>query len=246
MRILLANPNTTTGVTDVIAAAARAVAAPGTEIKPVTARFGARVIGTRTEAAVAEHAVLELLAREAEGCAAAIIGASLDCGLAAAREMLAVPVLGLTDSALHVACLCGARFGAVTLGRRSLHMLREMIERSGLGGRCGGVRALEVGPLELLQAPERVAGLIGDAAAELVEREMVDCVALIGAVMAEMPARLQPRLPVPLIEGVRCAVTLAEALVRLGLPKPTAGGYAALPRRDLVGVDPALAARFAG
>jgi allantoin racemase len=46
MRILLANPNTTQAVTDTIAAAARAVAGPGTEIVPVTARFGAAVIGT--------------------------------------------------------------------------------------------------------------------------------------------------------------------------------------------------------
>jgi allantoin racemase len=81
MRILLANPNTSAAVTDAIAAAARSVASPWVEIKPVTARFGARVIATRTEAAVAEHAVLELLAREAEGCDAAIIGASLDSGL---------------------------------------------------------------------------------------------------------------------------------------------------------------------
>jgi allantoin racemase len=90
-----------------------------------------------------------------------------------------------------------------------------------LAQRCGGLRAVEAGPLELLDAPDRVAGLIADAAAGLVEREMVDCVVLIGAVMAGMPARVQPRLPVPVIEGVRCAVTLAEALVRLGLPKPT-------------------------
>jgi len=246
MRILLANPNTSSAVTDAIAAAARGVALPGTEIKPVTARFGARVIGTRTEMAVAEHAVLELLAREAEGCEAAIIGASIDSGLRAAREMLAVPVLGLTEAALHVACLSGGRFGAVTLARRSQPILREMIEGYGLAQRCGGLRAVEVGPLELLDAPDRVAGLIAGAAAELVEREMVDCVVLVGAVMAGMPARVQPLLKVPVIEGVRCAVTLAEALVRLGLPKPTEGGYAALPRRELVGVDPALAARFGG
>jgi allantoin racemase len=121
-----------------------------------------------------------------------------------------------------------------------------MIEGYGLAQRCGGLRAVEVGPLELLDAPDRVAGLIAGAAAELVEREMVDCVVLVGAVMAGMPARVQPLLKVPVIEGVRCAVTLAEALVRLGLPKPTEGGYAALPRRELVGVDPALAARFGG
>jgi allantoin racemase len=246
MRLLLVNPNTTQSVTDTIAAAARAAAAPGTEIVAATARFGARVIGTRTEMAIAEHAALDLLARTAEGCDAAIIGASIDSGLRAAREMLAIPVLGLTESALHIACLTGGRFGTVTLSRRSAYPLREMVEGYGLAGRCGGMRAVDADPLDLLNAPERVADLIVAEAAGLIERDMVDCVVLIGAVMAGMPARVQPRLPVPVIEGVSCAVALAESLVRLRLPKPRAGGYAALPRRELFGVDATLAARFSG
>lgn len=246
MRILLANPNTTQAVTDTIAEAARAAAAPDTEIVPATARFGARVIGTRAEMAIAEHAALDLLAREAGGCDAVVIGASIDSGLRAAREMLAVPVLGLTEAALHVACLTGGRFGTVTLSRRSAYPLREMVEAYGLMSRCGGMAVVDANPLDLLAAPERVADLIVAEAERLVADDMVDVIVLIGAVMAGMPARVQPRLKVPVVEGVRSAVALAESLVRLKLPKPTAGGYAALPKRDLVGVDPALAACFAG
>jgi allantoin racemase len=246
VRLLLANPNTTQAVTDTIAAAARGAASPGTEIVPVTARFGAPVIGTRAEGAIAEHAALDLLAREAEGCDAAIIGASIDCGLRAAREMFAFPVLGLTESALHVACLAGGQFGVLTLSRRSGYPLREMVEGYGLGARCGGLRTAEASPLDLLAAPERVAELIVAEAEDLIARDRVDVIVLIGAVMAAMAARVQPRLPVPVIEGVSCAVALAESLVRLKLPKARAGGYAALPAREVVGLDPALAARFAG
>ncbi len=244
MRLLLANPNTTQAVTGTIAAAARAVAAPGTEIVPATARFGARVIGTRTEMAIAEHASLDLLARESDGCDAVVIGASIDSGLRAAREMLAVPVLGLTESALHVACLTGGRFGTITLSRRSAYPLREMVEAYGLMGRCGGMRAVDANPLDLLAAPEKIAAMIVEQAGDLLARDMVDVIVLIGAVMAAMPARVQPHVPVPVIEGVSCAVALAESLVRLRLPKAQAGGYAGLPKRDLIGVDPALAARF--
>lgn len=246
MRLLLANPNTTQAVTDTIAAAAREAASDGTEIKAVTGRFGGRVIGTRTEMAVAEHAALDLMAREADGCDGVIIGASVDSGLRAAREMLAVPVLGLTESALHVACLTGGRFGTITLSRRSAYPLREMIEGYGLMSRCGGMRLVDISPLDLLAAPDKVGALIAEQARDLVERDMVDVVVLIGAVMAPMPPLVQPKLEVPVVEGVRAAVALAESLARLRLPKPRAGGYAALPTRELVGVDPALAARFAG
>ena len=246
MRLLLANPNTSQAVTDTIAAAARAVASPGTEVVPATARFGARVIGTRAEMAVAEHAALEMLAREAGGCDAAIIGASIDSGLRAAREMFGFPVLGLTESALHVACLVGGRFGTVTLSHRSAYPLREMIEGYGLSSRCGGTRAADATPHDLMAAPDKVAALIVAEARILVEQCMVDVIVLIGAVMAPIAARVQPHLPVPVVEGVSSAVTLAEALVRLRLPKAHAGGYAAFHKREVVGLDPALAARFDG
>jgi len=246
MRILLANPNTTQAVTDMIAAAARAAAAPGTEIVPATARFGPRVIGTRAEMAIAEHGALDLLARESTGCDAAIIGASVDSGLRAAREMLAMPVLGLTESALHTGCLVGGRFGTVTLSHRSNYPLREMIEAYGLLSRCGGTRAADATPHDLLAAPDRVADLIIAEARVLIEQDMVDVIVLIGAVMAQMVPRVQPHLPVPVIEGVSCAVALAESLVRLKLPKARTGSCAVLPKREVIGVDPALAARFAG
>lgn len=240
MRILLANPNTSESVTEAMAAVARRMASPGVEIKPATARFGARVIGTRSEMAVAEHASLSLLAAEADGCDAVIIGASLDSALRAAREMLAVPVLGLTESVLHVACLHGVRFGAVTTSGRSAATLREMIELYGLAGRCAGIGTLATTPLAILADPGAMAAAVGEAVAGLVEQG-ADVVVLIGAVMADMPARVQADVPV--LEGVSCAVALAEAMVRLGVKK---GRGAGLPQRDVVGLDPALAARFAG
>lgn len=246
MKILLGNPNTSQSVTDTIAAAARAVASSGTEIKAVTGKFGARVIGTRAEMAIGEHASLDMMAREAEGCDAVIIGASLDSALRAAREMLTVPVLGITESALHTACLLGGRFGLVVMASRSAVVTREMVEGYGLTSRLAGLRWIDTSPLFLQGDPEAAATAIAVAANALVAEDLAETVVLIGAVMAGMPARVQDRVPVPVIEGVACAVVLGEALVRLRLPKATAGSYARLPKRELVGVSDAIAARFTG
>lgn len=245
MRILLANPNTTQAVTDAIAATARGAAGPGVEIVPATARFGAGVIGTRAEMAIAEHACLSLLAAEAPGCDAVIIGASLDSALRAAREMLDVPVLGLTESALHVACLAGVRFGCLTTNARSAATLGEMVALYGLTGRCAGIGTLQTTPLDILRDPAGMEAAILAGIARLIEQG-ADCVVLIGAVMAGMPARVQARAEVPVLEGVACAVPLAEMMVRLALPKPRAGSFAAFGARPTVGLDAALAARFAG
>jgi allantoin racemase len=228
MRILLVNPNTTQAVTDRMAAAAASVAAPGTTITAVTAAFGAAIIGTRVETAIAGAAVVEALAEHAAGHDAAIVAASIDPGLAAARELLGIPVVGITEAALHAACLLGGQVGAVTMGGASAVWLREMAGAYGLAGRLGPVEVLTMTPLELLAdipsavAAIRAAGLRAVAAG-------ADSLVLVGAVMAAMPEMVRDEMPVPVVEGVTAAVALCEALVRLR-PMPARAGSYAVPQ----------------
>ena len=242
VRILVANPNTTPAVTDLVAAHARATAAPGTEIVPATARFGPRIIGTRAERAVAEHAALDLIAREADGCDAVVVAASTDSGVRAARELLAIPVIGLTEAALHTACLLGGTFATVTLSTRSNGMLREQITMSGLTGRCTAMRAVEASPLDVLDHPARLAMAIG-AALQGVD---ADVIVLVGAVMAGVAAQVRADAArgVPVLEGVACAIAMAEALTRLDVNRKQASGGAAIRLRESVGLDPQLAAKL--
>ena len=75
-----------------MASAARAVAQVSTEIVPVTGNFGARVIATRTELAIAEHATIDLLAEHAPGCDAVLIAVSYDVlAVGGARDACASP-----------------------------------------------------------------------------------------------------------------------------------------------------------
>ncbi|MEJ0018449.1 MAG: aspartate/glutamate racemase family protein [Acetobacteraceae bacterium] len=229
MRILLINPNTTEAVTQRIADAARGVAAPDTEIVPATAQFGAAIIGSRVEAAVSAAAVVERLAACADGCDAVIIGASVDSGLAAAREMLDIPVVAITEAALHTACLLGGRIGAITMGAGNDTFIREQACAYGLGTRVGAVHTLPMTPLEFLADIAAGARAIGAVAETMVAQQGVDTIVLIGAVMAGIPPLVQPMLRVPVLEGVTAAVGLAEALVRLRVPPARAGSYAAPP-----------------
>ncbi len=229
MRILLLNPNTTEAVTQRITAAARSVATPGTEIVPMTARFGAAIIGSRVETAFAAAAVIERLAEAAAGCDAVIIGASVDPGLAAAREMLDIPVVAITEAALHTACLLGGRVGAITMGANNDTLLREMADAYGLGARLGAVHTLPTTPLDFIADLEAGTRAIATAAGPMVARDGVDVLVLIGAVMAGVPPLVQPSLRVPVLEGVSAAVALAEGLVRLRPAPARAGSYAAPP-----------------
>jgi len=244
MRLLLLNANTSDFVTTKVAAQARRWARAGTEIVPATASFGARIIATRTELAIAEHATLDALAHHAPGCDAVVLAVSYDTALRAAREMLHIPVVGITEAALFNACLLGTRVGVVMFSRRVLPLYQELARLHGIDSRIAAWRALESTAPYGDGDQSDVDRLVVDACLDMVEREGCEAIVLAGAVMAGVPPRLQAQVPVPLLEGVSCAVAQAEALVHLGAPKATRGSLAALPARELTGVSPALAARF--
>jgi allantoin racemase len=242
-RILIANANTTEAITQLCAEAARASAAPGTQIVPATPRFGPAVISSRAENVIAGHALLELLAEHAGQVQAVVLAVSHDTALEAARQLMPCPVVGMTEAACLAACMLGARFGLLTLG--GVETYRELIARHGLATRLSGLEGLAATPQDAVAEPARVEAMVLEGIARLVEGG-ADAVVLGGAALAGMAARLGPRAPVPLLDGIACAVKMAEALVALDLPKARAGSLAPLSGRESQGLSPALAALLRG
>jgi len=243
MRILVANANTTEAITDACVASARRAAAPGTEILGATPAFGPRVISTRAENAIAAHALLDTIAAHAGAVQAVVLAVSHDTALDAARQLMPCPVVGMTEAALLTACTLGGRFAVLTLGL-SVGPYEELVARHGLATRCAAVRGVPATPQDALRDPDTVRAQLMDAIAALAAN--ADAVVLAGAALAGMNAALQPHAPVPLLDGIACAVKFAEMLVALGLPKPRTGSYAAPHAREATGLSAPLAALLRG
>jgi len=243
MKLLVINPNLTQAVTDAVAAVARRYAAPDTEIVAVTGEFGPQVIGSRAENAIAAHGVLDLAAKHYAGCDAVVLGVSLDSALYALRELLPIPVVGMTEAGLLGAALVATKFGVLTYGRRMVPIYEELAGLYGLAGRVSGVDSVELPATAVFSEPEIVRRLTLEACARLVA-DGAEAVVMAGAAMAGLNETLQAEVPVPLIDGIGCAVPLAEMLVRLKLPKPTHGSLAHPGERTMRGLSPALAALF--
>ena len=100
MRLLVINPNISVSVTALIEAEARRSAPPGTGFTFLTAPFGVAYIETRFEALIGASAVAQLAADHWPGHDAVIVAAFGDPGVAALKEVMPVPVVGLTEAAL--------------------------------------------------------------------------------------------------------------------------------------------------
>jgi allantoin racemase len=226
MRILVINPNTTIAITETIVAEARQSAPPQVEITGVTARFGSPFIQTPEESDTTRQAVLELVSRLAHGFEAVVIAAFSDPGLEEARAMSPVPIVGIAESTLLTALMCGGRFAIVTLGPALRPILENAAYSLGCAGRLAAIHILDPGP-DTASASETVTAVQrdrGEALANLcckaAAADGVRSIILGGGPLSGLAHRIRARVPVPLLDGTACAINHAATLVRLGVRLP--------------------------
>lgn len=244
MKLLVLNPNTSTAITDRLMAAARPAAATGTELQALTAPRGFPYIATRAEAQIAGAIALDMLAEHADGCDAAIIAAFGDPGLAAAREMFDMPVVGMAEAAMLTACMLGRRFAIVTFAQALGPWYADCVASNGLTGRLAGIRMLDGAFASVADVQGEKEALLVELANRAVVEDEADVVILAGAPLAGLAAKVRDRIPVPVVDQMAAAVKQAEALVTLGVRKATAGTYRRPAPKATIGLPPALARRW--
>ena len=246
MKLLLINPNVTAAMTEAMAAEARRFASPGTEITAVTASFGTQYIENRAEAAIGAHAVLDALAHHMAGHDAAIVSAFGDPGLAAAREFADIPVFGIAESALLTAWTLGRRFSIVCLTPRLRRWYQECAEEHGLSARLVSVRALDVPIPDITLAKNQFRDRLLEECLRAVEDDEAEVIICGGGPIAGLAREIADLIPVPTLDGVSCAVRLAEAIVGLH-PRPPSRGSFTRPRlKPAQGLSRALLGRIVG
>lgn len=245
MKLLLINPNISTSVSELIRAEAVRTAAPDTQIEVVTAAAGVAYIETRFEAMLGAHAAAELAARHHKDVDAVIIAAFGDPGLQALREVLAVPVVGMTQAALASALLLGQRFSVIAISQRIQAWYREVIHSYGMAGNLASIRALNRPLAGINQVQQDHGPALLELAEQAVEQDGADVIVLAGAPLAGLARSLAGRLPVPVVDGVSSAVQHAQSLVRLAPGTHARGSFAAPPAKDHAGLSPELASLLA-
>ncbi len=238
-KILVINPNTTVEVTERFVAAARLLA-PAASIDGVTGTFGAAIVSSEAENLIAGHAVLDLLARHWRGYDAVILAISFDTGLEAARELLPVPVIGITEAMLLAASANGP-IGMITFGTVSTPLYRQLVARHGFADRIVGIETIEIdGAASYLSPTDRDGATL--AAARNLVAQGAAAIIVCGAALIGAAARLQPSLPIPVFDSLAPAVARALALLRQ--PPPVVSPPR--PISTTSGISPELAALIAG
>jgi allantoin racemase len=244
MRILIVNPNTTEAVTGLLTAAARAVAASGSELLPVTARRGVPYIATRAEAQIGGAIAIEMLAEHHSEADAAIIAAFGDPGLLGARELFDIPVIGMSEAAMLTACMLGRRFAIITFAAALGGWYRDCVDLHGLRERCCAVRTLDQSFASIADVQDEKEELLVALANKSVEEDAAEVIILGGAPLAGLALRVRERVAVPLVDPIAAAVKQAETVVALAPRKAIAGAFRRPAAKPTRGLSEKLAARI--
>lgn len=171
------------------------------------------------------HVVRDILAAEASGYDAAMIGPHWDPGLYPAREAAGIPVAGPCESAMMVAMTLGKRFAVVTTSDGIVPFIERAIRLYGFDSRAIArkpVRPFGLGFDALIDALE------GDGKAFLSRftKTALECIddgadvilaggQLFGPVFTRHGYFTIPGTGVPVVEVAACGLRMAESLVAL-------------------------------
>jgi allantoin racemase len=203
----------------------RDAADPGTEID---------VFGLGPGKAIADqYRYLELLdtaevldnglRAEREGYDAFLIGNVFEPGMHALREVLNIPVLGLLESSVHLACLMGAAFSIVNVNPKFTRKVTENVASTGLGSRLISLDTMRIERGQVLDRAfedksvcDQVVQQFAEAARTGIGKGAETIIPAGGIVMTILAfAGVHQVDNVPIVNGLIALTKMAEMAVRI-------------------------------
>jgi allantoin racemase len=244
IRIAVVNCNTTTVMTEAIAAAARTGVPDDVEIVPMTPAWGVSSAEGYLDSFISAAAVLDLLSSLPSGIDGVVMAGFGEHGREGARQLLDVPVVDITEVAAMAACLLGARFGVVTTADATVDPIRQSLRTIGLHERCVGVRAAHIPVLDLADGLDSTRTALAGAAERLLEAS-ADVLVLGCAGMSHLAAEVRELTGAPVVDGVVVGAAFCADLVRGDLRTSKLGPYRSPDRTKSRPGWPAAAAMYA-
>jgi allantoin racemase len=235
MRILVINPNTSEEMTRDIDREARQYARVDTEILTVCPSWGPRSIEGHYEEELAAVAMLEVIKDRAGEFDGVVIACYGDPGLAAAREISPVPVVGIAEASMLMACTVAHSFSIVTVLPRVKPLLENTVRLHGLEARCASIRTTPLSVLDCERDPAAAGREIVKAAGLAIEEDGAEAICLGCAGMGPLDKAVESEVGVPVLDGVACAVKLVEGLLDYGLATSRVAAYKEPEPKEIVG-----------
>lgn len=159
---------------------------------------------------------------ESRHYSAAIIDCFGDPGLDAARELVRMPVIGVAQSACHLAAQIAPRFSIINTVQEFAHIDRELVVKYGVTQHVASIITIDVPVLALESQRKRTVTTLARSAERTVREDGAQAILLGCTGMSSLMPALKKQLTrsglaAPIIEPLRAAVYTAVGWVLGGL-----------------------------
>jgi allantoin racemase len=226
MKILILNPNTSDAVTKKVAAVIQKIANPGTEAVVKQIPHGPESLESFYDEANASPYILQCVKEANEiGFDAIINAAFCDPALEAMKEISDIPVYGFEECTFSAALLYGNKFGILTEKKHKEAVKSREVRKHGLEARFAGVKALDMGVVEIANEPQKVKERGIEAAKELISNG-AEVIIMGCSSMAGYSEDLEKELGVTVLDPTAITFKMVEGLTQLGIRHSKIGLYA--------------------
>ena len=206
------NPNSTDAMTDNCVETLRSELPEFCQVKGITNYSGPAAIQGEKDGIAAVPGLLAEIEKNA-GCDGFIIGCFDDTGLAEARLVSRKPIIGIGQSAFHMAALRHGKFCVLTTLEVSVPVIKQNIETQGFGNLCKDVMASGIPVLELENNPVDAINTLSECI-KIIEDQDPDIAVVLGcAGMTNVCKKLQARHNVYLLDPIVCSARMVNAIL---------------------------------
>ena len=201
----------------------QAMARPDTEIGVARVEKGSVSIENEYDKSIAvPHILQKVKEAEEEGYDAVFITCFGDPGIAAARELVNIPVIGTFQANAMMASLVSEKFSVVTVLDDVIPALDNLIRIQSLKGRLASIRSVNIPVLELHEDPDGALNKLTDESIKAVKEDGAQSILLGCGGFTGMAEELQNRLKnkgliIPVLDPGKTALKVTEAAADLKL-----------------------------
>lgn len=220
MKILIINPNIDLEMTEAIKSSAQKYVNGQYSVDCLSAPNGPFFIATYEHQMQAADGMVKLIRENEDKYDAFIIACHADPNLDLCKEITNKPVVGIGEASMKIASMLGHKFSVISPVDHSIPNKEAMAHKYHLDGLLASVRA----PLSQDKNMSAVDKLL-EAATLAIEKDKAEVVVLGCAGMTGVDKIIQKKLSVPVLDGVVCALIIANGLANYGVSISKARRY---------------------
>jgi allantoin racemase len=195
---------------------------PGTEITVRKVPRGTESIESRLDEVYAAPAILDEVQKgEKEGYDACIIGCAGDAGVAVAKDVARIPVIGPLEASISMAQILGRRFVFLWTLPERIRSVEDRVARF-LPRADFFIYPTHIPVLEMAKDVDKTIATLVKIIKKSIEQDRADTAVLGCLSMRGMSGPLQAEAKIPVIDPCLAALTMAQSLVQINLTQSKA------------------------